>query len=116
MNEHSKINVINALAQLCEECHANAARHGFYDHDPHINIAEKIALMHSELSEALEAARCTPKLDEHCPAHQNFEVELADCCIRIFDLCGALQLNLGQALVDKIMYNESRPYKHGKQF
>jgi NTP pyrophosphatase (non-canonical NTP hydrolase) len=42
--------------------------------------------------------------------------ELADCCIRIFDYCGARKINLEKALLKKIEYNKGRPYRHGKKF
>ena len=45
----------------------------------------KIALMHSELSEALEAVRKGRPKDQHLPERDNLTVELADCVIRIMD-------------------------------
>ena len=65
--------------------------------------------MHSELSEALEAMRNHGKKEE-------LAEELADCCIRIFDYCGARKIDLEKALLKKMEYNKSRPYRHGKKF
>ena len=42
--------------------------------------------------------------------------ELADCCIRIFDYCGARNIDLEKTLLKKIDYNKTRPYRHGKKF
>lgn len=42
--------------------------------------------------------------------------ELADCCIRIFDYCGARKINLESALIKKMSYNKTRPFRHGKKF
>ena len=85
---------------------------GFWESD---NTGEKIALMHSELSEALEADR--KNLDaEHIPGFTGVEEELADVIIRILDFAGHHQLRLGEALSAKITYNLTRPFKHGKAY
>lgn len=70
-------------------------------------IAQKLALVHSEISEALEGAR-KDKQDEHLPSRKSLEVELADAVIRIFDLAGALNMDLGSAIADKMAYNARR--------
>lgn len=69
--------------------------------------AEKIALINSEVSEALEGLR-KDKADEHLPHRKSVEVELADAVIRIADLAGALNLDLGGAIVEKMAYNAQR--------
>lgn len=71
------------------------------------NFGEVIALMHSELSEALEAAR-KGLMDEKLPERDGREVELADCVIRIFDTCAALGLDLPGAIIEKNRYNRQR--------
>ncbi len=70
-------------------------------------VNEKIALIHSEVSEALEGAR-KDKQDEHLPHRKSVEVELADAVIRICDLAGAMGLDLGGALAEKMAYNAQR--------
>lgn len=72
------------------------------------NDGELIALMHSELSEALEAMRNRAKKEE-------IAEELADCCIRIFDFCGARGIDLQKAIKEKIEKNRNRPYRHGNK-
>ena len=72
------------------------------------NIPEKLALIHSEVSEALEATR---KGDD-----AGFEEELADVIIRVLDLADALDLNMAVAIRDKMIKNESRSVRHGKRF
>lgn len=89
----------------------NAAQ-GFWDSE---NTGEKIALMHSELSEALEADR--KKLtSDHIPDFDGIEEELADCMIRIFDFAGHHELRLAEAFSAKLEYNLTRPYRHGKGY
>jgi NTP pyrophosphatase (non-canonical NTP hydrolase) len=79
------------------------------------NKGELIALMHSELSEALEADRKDLRSD-HIPAFTGVEEELADCIIRILDFSGAFKLRLGEAIIAKLQYNATRPFKHGKKY
>lgn len=67
----------------------------------------RIALCHSELSEALEGDRKN-LMDDHLPHRQMAEVELADAVIRIFDLAGAMGYDLGAAIADKLAYNAER--------
>jgi NTP pyrophosphatase (non-canonical NTP hydrolase) len=69
--------------------------------------AEKLALIHSEISEALEGLR-RGKRDDHLPHRLSLEVELADAMIRILDLAGCLDLDLGGAMVEKMAYNAKR--------
>lgn len=71
-------------------------------------VAEKISLQHSEISEGLEGYR-KEQLDQHLPHRLSLEVELADAVIRIADLAGALGLDLGGAVVEKMAYNARRP-------
>lgn len=98
----------------CEEVYNNTKEKGWWD-EPNRNTGELIALMHSELSEALEAAR-NDAPDTHLPIYSGLTVELADCIIRIMDMAGARKLQLGDAIEAKMAYNKSRPYKHGKLF
>jgi len=71
-------------------------------------VAEKIALAHSELSEGLEGLRKNLQ-DDKLPHRKMLEVELADAVIRIFDLAGSLEFDLGAAIAEKMQFNQVRP-------
>lgn len=79
------------------------------------NVGECIALMHSELSEALEAHRKQAQ-DAHLPHRSGLEVELADTIIRVLDFCGAHGIDIAGAVDEKLAFNTSRPHKHGKKY
>jgi len=70
-------------------------------------LGTKIALIHSEISEALEGVRKDLQ-DDHLPHRKAAEVELADAMIRIADLAGYLQYDLEGAIVEKMYYNSQR--------
>lgn len=98
--------------------HKNAVAKGFWDNADHSMIAKagRLMLMVSELGEACEAQRKNIEKSEHIPEFTGEEEELADVIIRIFDYAGQYKLRLADAILTKIEYNESRPYKHGKNF
>ena len=102
--------VLNSYAEVIHEINVSK---GFWDGA--CNNAEKIALMHSELSEALEADRKNLPSDK-IPDFTGLEEELADCIIRILDFAGYHKLELAKAITAKLRYNLTRPYKHGKNY
>lgn len=130
------------LNELRDSIHRNAVEHGFYDEElkPHSEavhqafVAQRIALIHSELSETLEAIRKgkyasssamemsigVGALDFDRVFEQDIkdsvEDEIADALIRILDLCGAEGIDIDQFVRWKMRYNGNRKYKHGKKF
>ena len=102
----------DGLKDAIDLAHKTATDAGWYT-DPKTgeqitrNFGEVVALMHSELSEALEADRKGLK-DDKLPHRDGREVEFADCVIRIFDTCAALGLDLAGAIIEKNRYNRNR--------
>lgn len=101
------------LNDLAERCHKIATDHGFHESKPVFgaqgqssrHILSWLMLITTEVAEAAEAVRMGDKA--------NFAEELADICIRVFDTAEALDVNLEQAIVDKMAKNERRAIRHG---
>ncbi len=114
------MNTTNAINELCRKAHENALVKGFWpEHsEPQLraNIPEKLALIHSEVSEALDAVRHDYPPSDHLLHYDLFAEEMADICIRVFDLCAYSNVPLGEVIAEKMNYNASRPFKHGKAF
>lgn len=107
---------MSSVTELAKEALRISEQNGFWDEGNNRNKGEMIALMHSELSEALEAIRHGDPESQKVPGHSHTVEELADCCIRIFDFCQGFGYDLETAIKEKMRYNATRPYKHGKRF
>ena len=70
-------------------------------------VAEKLCLTHSEVSEGMEGHRKSLP-DDKLTHRPMLEVELADAVIRIADLAGALDMDLGGAIAEKMEFNRTR--------
>lgn len=70
-------------------------------------ILSKLALVHSEVSEAVEGVR-KGLMDDHLKERPMAEVELADALIRILDLAGHEGYDIAGAVVAKLYYNSKR--------
>ncbi len=104
------------IKELIKQASNQAVKSGFVAKD----IPTCLALIHSEVSEALEALRESDDLHmTRTGSNQKpdgFVVELADVVIRIADLCGQHGLDLEHAITEKMFYNSRREHKHGKRF
>lgn len=125
------------INELAREIHENAKSKGFYEEEK--NIGELLCLIHSEVSEALEADRedshtdwdnfnaelkaqksegyrdaWKTSFDLH--VKDTFEDELADIMIRVMDLAAYKGINLEEHIKLKMTRNSLRDYKHGKRY
>jgi len=113
------------LNELSRAIHKTAVNKGWWDEKR--GFPEIIALIHSELSEALEEYRNGKSLNEfHFEGEKTEEypngdkpagipIELADCIIRILDFCGKEKIDIDAAVLTKVHYNQIRSYRHGNK-
>ena len=102
------------IKELQIASHAIAVTKGWWEEDR--NVGELLALIHSEVSEALEEWRIDEglaviRMEGDKPV--GFAVELADTLIRICDLAESAGIDLNAALKIKMAYNATRPWRHG---
>lgn len=116
---------ITALQTICHQASVN----GGWWHDLHTgeklnrNKAELLCLIHSEVSEIMEAER-KDLMDDKLPHRKGAEVEIADTIIRLMDYAGAYGYDVAGALEEKLAYNaqradhkpENRKGENGKKF
>ena len=87
--------------------------HGFEEEEGY-NLSEKIALMHSDLTEALEYSRKDMYAkSDHIPEFLGVEEEFADVIIRIMNVAERFAMRVPEAILAKQAFNAARPFKHG---
>lgn len=92
-----------------KEIHNIATEHGWWDKKR--EVPELLCLIHSEISEALEAYR-----NDLSPSEKGWlGEELADAVIRIFDMSEFLEIDIAEQVALKCLINKSRPYRHGNK-
>ena len=93
------------LKQLTDLIMQQAQEKGFGTKPEDISVAEKIALIHSEISEAFEAYR-----HKNIDGKDGFQEELGDAVQRILHLCGVMGVNIEEAITKKIDSNKDRKW------
>jgi len=93
------------IKKLQEIVMIQAAKKGFGVKPEDISVPEKIALIHSEVSEAYEAWR-----KKNIDGKHGFAEELADISIRVFHLAGVMGVNLEKEITSKIEHNQERDW------
>jgi NTP pyrophosphatase (non-canonical NTP hydrolase) len=122
--------LIDGLNRAATIVHNAARKNGFWDKES--SVAEKLMLIVTELGEACEADRNGKRSPGHIPYKppfdevdvlvfkehwkDTFEDELADVMIRLLDLAGGLGIDIEWHVNAKYEYNQTRPYKHGKEY
>jgi len=118
------------ISDAAKKIHKCAQEKGWWDYKPQSNatdfsnghIATKLLLATGELSEAFEEIRAGKRPDEiyykdsketGTKKPEGVPIEIADCIIRLLDLCEYWNIDIEKALEVKMAFNEQRPYKHG---
>lgn len=113
-----------SIHEVALQCHEIANDHGFWDGVELSDavVSEKLMLMVDEISEAHEELRTHGFASDDRFVYfkgekpEGLAIELADAVIRIFDLAVKMGFNIEEAILLKMKYNKTRPYKHGRRF
>lgn len=107
------------ISDLQKAIHKTAVEHGWWENGER-NFGEVCALIHSEVSEALEHYR--KNLDPREVFYygkddkpDGIPIEFADIIIRVLDVAEFYGMRMDEALAIKMKYNETRPYRHGNK-
>jgi NTP pyrophosphatase (non-canonical NTP hydrolase) len=106
------------ISEFQKECFKIACKKGWWD-EPNRSIGDIFSNFHAEISEAWEEYRNGHSFTEIYYNKENpkkpegIPIELADEMIRIADFAEAKGINLTLAIMKKMMYNRTRPYRHG---
>lgn len=109
------------LTQIGKHAFRNAMEKGFHDHPTPPSrewVIASMALLHSEVSEAVEEIRNPnqPLTEDRLRSDgkpEGLPSELADVIIRACDIAETLGIDLDAAVKRKMAFNLTRPSRHG---
>lgn len=113
LTRKEKTAIRSGLYTLSEEAYAIAIDKGWFNENEMRNFGELLALVHSEVSEALEAGRIGNPESEKIPGNSHVSEELADVVIRVLDISEHFSLNVPDAIIAKMEFNRTREARHG---
>jgi NTP pyrophosphatase (non-canonical NTP hydrolase) len=103
--------IIKSILYIGKRAYDGCVKRGFLD--TLINDEKALLLIHSEISEAVEYLRHDNPLSNHITEFSGIEEELADIVIRVCNYAYAKNFKLGEAIIAKMEFNDTREYKHG---
>jgi NTP pyrophosphatase (non-canonical NTP hydrolase) len=102
-----------AFNRVSEKLAADSAAKGFGDHfDNELYVPTKLGLVVTEIAEGIEAHRADV-MSDHLSGTPGLHEEMADAVIRLMTLGAELGIDLGQTIINKMQFNQSRPHRHG---
>ena len=93
------------IKELTKLIKIQAEEKGFGAKPEDVNVAEKIALIHSEVSEAYEAYR-----HKNIDGKDGFKEELGDTIQRVLHLCAIFNIDIEEEILKKINSNKDRKW------
>lgn len=106
------------VRKIQKEVYNLAKEKGWHDKAKEKSFVECCALIHCELSEAIEEFRNGHYYQEVYDKDgkpEGIPIELADVFIRLLDMCEQFGIDMEEAVQIKHDFNKTRSYRHGNK-